>query len=587
MKRSIFLIVLLSLLSYSFSSLKGFQPGAAASVSATPILSQTPQAVITPSATPVLTSTPAPIVSSINSVDSKLEAFIRVPSGTVPKPYVILTAYQAYPGAADALSIRGTSQNKSFECPSSPCELEFPVTGSINFRAYNASGSSSDEVQANIQVTAMASGGYAISIVTLGKFVFFSDSCSNIWQNAESIPPSWARFPQDPAYLNTEKSLHYLASRLLSSGVVNAKECPGGGYDYNAPNACGLAKARDEMTNWQNQYDLNIWLAGRDEHIPPILLKTLIEVESQFWPTTQRLFLDEIGLGQINQLGIDVLMRTNPDLYYKVCSSALYKCDQPYVSLSSLDRGLIRGAFVQSLDAACSTCLYGVDLSRAAQSISTIAKVLYANCVQTKSILSLNQVSANYEDSWKFTLVSYHSGFGCLQSAIQKSAVSGTELSWDTVSKNLSCTGGIDYVDKFWGSLTSFDNNLKKPVEVVTNIQLQTPTPAPPTPTYAPLVSSARIVVKIFVDKNNDGIRQDDETLDNVLINLTLQSGSSFTQVSKSGIAIFDLTGVQIGMLGRVTLPGFYRSAPIQVPASGDIPITFIFTKPALPTQFP
>jgi len=70
-------------------------------------------------------------------------------------------------------------------------------------------------------------------------------------------------------------------------------------------------------------------------------------------------------------------------------------------------------------------------------------------------------------------------------------------------------------------------------------------------------------------------------------VNLDLQNGASYTQVSKNGIAIFDLTGTQIGVKGKVSLPGFYRSAPIQVPESGDYPITFIFTKPVLPTQFP
>jgi hypothetical protein len=504
----------------------------------------------------------------------------------MPKPYVILSAYQSFSNDSGPIAIRGKVEDKNFVCPSTPCALDFPISGQITFQAYNNSGNTSDEIQANVQVTAITGGGYAVSIITLGKFVLFSDACANIWQNADSIPPSWSRFPQTPADLNTEKNLYYLASKLISSGAVNVKDCPGGGGGYNSPNACAMSKARDQMTAWQNQYDLNIWLAGRDDHIPPFLLKTLIEVESQFWPTTQRLFLDEIGLGQINQLGIDVLLRTNPDIYNRVCASSLYKCDGPYVSLSGLERALIRGAFVQSLDAACSTCPYGVDITRATQSISTIAKVLYANCVQTKSIMNLHKVSANYEDSWKFTLVSYHSGFGCLQSAIEKTAVDGTQINWESVAGNMNCAGATEYIDKFWTSLSSFEENLKPPADLV-SVQLQSPTPAAPLPTQAQLLSKAHVIVKIFVDKNGDGILQDGETLDNVVVNLDLQNGSAYTQVSKNGMAFFDLTGVRIGTNGKVSLPGFYRSAPIQIPESGDIPITFIFARPILPTQLP
>lgn len=318
MKRTIFLIVFLSFLSYSVSLSRVFNSEAAAtSSSPTPKISQTPDPIPTSSFTPRVeaTFTPTSQYQAINSIKPKLEAFIQVPSGTVSRPYVILSAYQSFSSESGPVSIRGTVQDKSFVCPSAPCALDFPASGQITFWAYNQNGVTSTENQANVQITAMTSGGYTLSIITLAKFVIFSDACASIWQNAESVPPSWAIFPQNPADLNTDKSLFYLASKLITSGAVNAKDCPGGGGGYNSPNACGMSTARDQMVAWQNQYDLDIWLTSRNDRIPPILLKTLIEVESQFWPTTQRLFLDEIGLGQVNQLGIDVVLRTNPDIY--------------------------------------------------------------------------------------------------------------------------------------------------------------------------------------------------------------------------------------------------------------------------------
>ena len=586
MKRFLFLLIAISAISYGISFSRFVHPGdIQASSIGTPTSTPSPQPFLSPSPTPIIeiTHTPSPLTTPIGIISPKLEAFIRVPSGVVPKPYVILSGYQSFPGASGSVTLSGFVQEKSFYCPASPCALEFPETAQISFRAMNNNGDSSSEVQANILVTKMTDG-YSVSIITLGKFVIFSDSCANIWQNAELSPPTWARFPQDPADLNTEKSLYYLAGRLLTTGVVNANDCPGGGWANNSPNACGLTKVKDQMTSWQNQYDLNIWLAGRDQHIPPVILKTLLEIESQFWPTSQRLFLDELGLGQINQLGIDVLLRTNPALYFEVCTSALFRCDQPYESLSGIDRALIRGTLVQSLDAACPTCLYGVNVNKASQSIPLIAKVLYANCVQADAILKLHGVTANYEDSWKFTLVSYHSGFGCLQSAVEKSsAEAGTQIDWKTVAANLECQGAVDYIDKFWASLQTFNNYLKKQ-EVLANIQLQNPIPAS-NPTI--IFSNARILVKIFVDKNGDGIQQPDETLDNVQVKLDLENGVSLTQVSMNGIAIFDLSRISVGVKGKISLPGLYRSASIQVPDKGEIPIIFIFTKPILPTQIP
>jgi hypothetical protein len=586
MKRFLFLLIAISAVSYGVSFSRLIHPGDTHTNGiGTPTVTATPPPVFTSSPTPIIEITPTPSLLTTPSgiITPKLEAFIRAPSGIVPIPYVILSGYQSFPADSGPVSISGFVQDKSFFCPTSPCGLQFPTTAQITFHARNNNGDTSSEIQANILVTKMADG-YSVSIITLGRFVVFSDSCANIWQNAEPSPPSWARFPQDPADLDTEKSLHYLAGRLLTTGVVNANDCPGGGWDNNAPNACGLARVKDQMTSWQNQYDLNIWLAGRDQHIPPVILKTLLEIESQFWPTSQRLFLDELGLGQINQLGIDVLLRTNPGLYFEVCTSALFRCDQPYESLSPIDRALIRGTLVQSLDAACPTCLYGVNLNKATQSIPLIAKVLYANCVQADAILKLHEVTANYEDSWKFTLVSYHSGFGCLQSAIEKSsAEAGTQIDWKTVSANMECQGAVDYIDKFWASLLTFNNYLKKQ-EVLANIQLQNPGPVA-TPTL--ILSNARILVKIFVDKNGDGIQQPDETLDNVQVNLDLENGVTLTQVSTNGIAVFDMSRISVGVRGKISLPGLYRSASIQVPASGEIPIIFIFTKPILPTQLP
>lgn len=569
------------------SLISPFNPTVTASQTNVPGFTATLKPVILPSITPVIesTNTLLPPGQSPGYMKPILGAFISVPDGAVIAPYIILSGFQTYTGTSGPVSISGTVGQKTFECANSPCLLDFPQSGIITFHAKNGYADVSEENQANILVTS-AADGYYLSVISLRKFVIFSDSCGSLWRNLSSDRPAWATFPQNPSELNSQKTLHYLASRLMASGVVDAKDCPGGGSDGSAPNPCGLAKVKEKMVAWQNQYDFDIWLTGRDQHLPPVLLKSVLEIESQFWPVTQRLFLDEIGLGQINQLGVDVLLRTNPALYQRVCASAMYNCSLPYVSLSGLDRALIRGSLVMAMDSSCPDCQYGVNLNKAFQSIPLIAQVLYSNCMQSRSILGLHGFTANYDDNWKFTMVSYHSGFGCLQNALSEIPDSGREINWKDVYTNLSCPGSAEYVDRLWTILQGYEINQKTQPFPVTTVQLQTPTLLPPQPTQALRLSHSRLVVRVFVDLNGDGIRQDNEAVDNVQVNLDIAGGTRI-QVTQRGGVVFELNGLQIGSRGRVSLPGLYRSAPILVPESGDLPIIFIFIKPVLPTRLP
>ena len=141
--------------------------------------------------------------------------------------------------------------------------------------------------------------------------------------------PKWAEFPQMPDGLYTSKSLYFLASRLLYTGIVDAKDCPNQGFLSPAsPNGCGMERAKTAMIEWQNQYNPVIWSASRKIGVPPKIIKTLIEKESQFWPGNSRLFLQEYGLAQINQFGADVALRWNNDLFKQTCSAVLGDCNK-------------------------------------------------------------------------------------------------------------------------------------------------------------------------------------------------------------------------------------------------------------------
>lgn len=117
--------------------------------------------------------------------------------------------------------------------------------------------------------------------------------------------------------LATDVQLTWLAGRLIWFGKVTP-ECAGGtsGLDPDtlAANPCGMAAARERVTEWQNQFDAEIYAAAIAAHVPARLLKRLMMIESQFWPLWSNNG-DETGTMQITDNGVDVLLRFDPSLF--------------------------------------------------------------------------------------------------------------------------------------------------------------------------------------------------------------------------------------------------------------------------------
>jgi hypothetical protein len=61
--------------------------------------------------------------------------------------------------------------------------------------------------------------------------------------------------------------------------------------------------------------------------------------------------------------------------------------------------------------------------------------------------LPVNQ-SASYEDLWRFTLVNYNAGPGCLISALEDTVMLGEPLVWGSVMTHLTpvCQAAVGYV---------------------------------------------------------------------------------------------------------------------------------------------
>jgi hypothetical protein len=534
------------------------------------------------------TGTPTPALGIVTDGKLDLVAFAEAPFGEVDDPYIVLSAFGNVP-AGISIEIQGVINNKTgYICNKTPCKLPLSTDSTVSFQANTNAGNSSREYSAVVRISQPSLGKYSVTVITSPPEQIFSDNCSNIWGIYGVEQPNWAVMPGTPAQLNTDETLHFLANLLILKGVVDVRDCPSGGMTNGAPNACGIEHARQAIVEWQNKFDFDIWIIGKSIGIPPILLKTLILRESQFWPGNAHYYLAEIGLAQINDLGADVALRWDPNLYLETCSSILSNCTTPYMRLPDSLRAMVRGALLTQLNAECPTCKYGLDMEIAHASISTIARVIQANCRESGTIINQNNATVkSYEDHWKFTMVSYHSGYGCLNYAIQETKKAEESMDWQHVSAHLKCSGAREYIDNFWNSLTTFNNKVIVPSIVENAIvnPLPKPTIVPyPTATF----SNASVRVKVFVDKNGNGIPELTEGVKGVAVKLTLSNGlNKFGMTNEQGEAVFDLTGRAIGEVVVVSLENLYRSMNLILPETGEVEALFKFVQPVLPSALP
>jgi len=378
---------------------------------------------------------------------------------------------------------------------------------------------------------------------------------------------------------------------------VKAPDCPGGGLTgTDAPNTCGLNQASQAVIDWQNQFDLAIWNAGHDSGIPPRLLKVLIEQESQFWPANARRIAYEYGLGQLSQAGADVLLRYDNDIFNMVCNSVFYDCSVVYGRLPSWAQATLRGALMKMMNSECATCAHGIDLMHAQESIPVLARTLRSNCRQVKYIMNTKGLKASYEDFWKMTFVSYHSGYDCLAAALDAMHYNDYPADWENVSLFLQCPGASTYVNEAWKSLDEFDlyrlprKDEDNIVSLATLVPKPTPTPSPtvivpPTPTV--IRSMAHILTLVYIDKNGNQYPDEDEKVDGIDVQAQFEDGSTLTTRTVNGEAVFDLAGRPVGGNVTILLPDLYRSQKVRVKQDGEIPVIFRLVEPIIPPVLP
>jgi hypothetical protein len=121
-------------------------------------------------------------------------------------------------------------------------------------------------------------------------------------------------------------------------------------------------------------------------------------------------------------------------------------------------------------------------MDKADFSVGVFAQTLVASCKQTGEVININYSSTpgdavSYEDLWRFTLVNYNAGPGCLGLAVDKTSSSGEPLDWEHLSSHLTsaCKGAIEYVNDI-SRLALSPSPTTTPIEVATEVATEVPT---------------------------------------------------------------------------------------------------------------
>lgn len=367
------------------------------------------------------------------------------------------------------VEIKGELAGEPFACAGAQCELPLVETDEagveLTFWAYSSYGDGSYPFKAHLRVLLQEDENtgdpfWYVDVISSQWRGEPNPSCAEIWDVFPPVGgvPAWLTTPENVAELESSDNYLFLAGNLINRQIVDASHCVDGGLNADgSANPCGLEAARPSMVEWQNRFDALIMQAAQETSIPATVMKRLFARESQFWPGVFNQG-DDVGLGQLTTNGADVAFLWNPVFFEEFCPLVFTEdptiCDQGYLGLSEEENERIRGALVYSVNALRDDAPLGVDLTQADFSVNVFANILLGSCEQTGQVLYNNTQqspgeTSNYEDLWKFTLVNYNAGAGCLSLAVGKTLGNNQALTWENLSQNFTvvCQGAKDYVE--------------------------------------------------------------------------------------------------------------------------------------------
>jgi hypothetical protein len=512
---------------------------------------------------------------------------IDFPSGPVSHPYVTISAIEPVDGY-QITNIQGTLGDIPFRCPGAICDLQFNYDSQITFWASSSFGDESKKNSVTARVSQDAKGNY-VTVSSLIPISQYGDACSKIWGSEMTFPlASWSSLPNSPTDLYTDENLQLLSGQLISHGIVDTSSCPGNGLvGVGIPNACGLENSKPMTISWQNRFNDNIWEASRETMIPAWLIKSVIEVESQFWPANIKYQFVEYGLGQVNLMGAETALHWNPDLQAMVCQDLVYNCNRNFIALDPQTKLVLQGGLLRMLNAECTNCQFGIDLDLAGQSINPLARILRSECTQTAYILSNQKKATTYDDLWRFSIVGYHSGYECLQNAVKNLTDRDEPLDWSHVAPYLEtdCPGSVAYVDDVF-NLIYANSQPSRPKPLFQGPHSTAILQGKPPNNPHPLINGSLDVI-VYMDYNNDKKPGDNEKLDNLPVDITFSDQTTRKAYTVSGEVKINYSGQPIGSTVTVALPLVYQEMSFVIPADGNTTLVFRLTAPNLPSGLP
>jgi hypothetical protein len=367
-------------------------------------------------------------------------------------------------------AIHEQSNAGSTSCPSDYCLVplteEYEDGVEIEFWAESSYGDESEHYTALVRAVrvnedpAAENSTWQVDVLSSQWVGNPSLSCSLTWGAFPMVGdlPEWLSTPGEIEGLASSEPLELLAGRLLRWGLVKAEGCPFGGLLPNGTaSVCGVEATRGFVDAWQDRFDARILEIAGSTDVPARLIKNLFAQESQFWPGAFP-NVQEFGLGGLHEHGGDTLLLWNRAFYDDFCPLVLSPetCSYNYPELNEAHQGLLRGALTIAANVNCPTCPGGIDLAKAELSVDLFATILRANCDQvgqTVRYISGERPGAvsSYEDLWRFVLVNYNAGPGCLATALDATRRERDPFDWAHVSAQLSdleaCDGSVEYVE--------------------------------------------------------------------------------------------------------------------------------------------
>jgi hypothetical protein len=428
-------------------------------------------------------------------------------------PSLVISGVEPMDGQS-IVSIEGDLDSGAhFKCESSPCNVALSATAPagmhLSFWVNSSFGDSSKHYSAAVRVLPLERTNnraieslemWQVDVATAQWQGAALAACSQSW---DALPeahglPDWLSTPTRIEAMASSNKYYYLAGALIRAGQVSVQGCQNFGLEGAfIANFCGLQKAAPLVVRWQNQFDAAILVVAKTENMPAMLIKSLIGRESQFWPGVFS-GTDEVGLGQLTEGGADTLFMWNPEFFGKFCSSvfAQAECNKGYNNIPEYEKAVLKGALLSSVNTSCSGCLATVNLEQASFSVDVLSSSLKANCEQTGQLVynltgKAAGLSASYEDLWRFTLVNYNAGPGCLKESIKKTTADGLPLTWENISTRLEsgCQGAIRYVADITQNPGAASKASGETALMSSAPAQATPTPLPPSanPTTTPL----------------------------------------------------------------------------------------------------